>query len=606
MRQVDSQAPGYNRLVMVSRLNRSEILIRSPAEILDCIRGAVYDRQHGGWRCHIGFRVLRDLLTKASITFDQSATDIGDAFMRMMDGLKNGPPNFLQPIPSEHTKAWGHQRVAFWLCSHILCEAPCTEKQFGPIGGFILALDMGAGKSKVLLDLCFNLNCRDIIILCPKAVGAVWPDQIERHRPDLLDRSQLLNLTEENGTAKRMKAIHALDPAKPVVVVLNYEALLSELIVGWLMGRRWDVMALDEGHRLKSPRGRQSVVAAKLSRHVPCRIALTGTPMPHSPADIWGLMRTVDGAVLDPYFTGFRSRYCIMGGFQNRQIVAFRHLEELSHRISRVSYTVRTEDVLDIPQEHHVVRLVALDEKTRRVYTEMDKHLVAWLEAASPPMIAANAMTKVTALQEITSGFCRDADGDFQEIGTEKEDALQAIFEDLPELRPVVVFAKFVHDLQAVHRAAEKAGRKSSELSGRRKELEAWKAGETSVLAVQITAGKEGIDLTRAATTVYYSHPFSYGDFEQSMRRTRRPGQSAARCTYYHLIADRTVDRQIYRALQRKGDVIHAVLADIRTSRGGADTLLPRPGRSGDASEGGEREDQGAGEPQRANHQAPC
>ncbi len=79
---------------------------------------------------------------------------------------------------------------------------------------------------------------------------------------------------------------------------------------------------------------------------------------------------------------------------------------------------------------------------------------------------------------------------------------------------------------------------------------------------VQIQSGGVGIDLTRAAYAVYYSIGFGLGDYEQSLARLHRPGQSR-KTHYYHLIAEDTVDRRLYGALEKRKDLITAVLEDL-------------------------------------------
>jgi SNF2 family DNA or RNA helicase len=91
------------------------------------------------------------------------------------------------------------------------------------------------------------------------------------------------------------------------------------------------------------------------------------------------------------------------------------------------------------------------------------------------------------------------------------------------------------------------------------KELERWQAGDATILGVQIQSGGLGIDCTRAAYAFYYSLGFSLGDYEQSLARLRRPGQT--RCVrYYHLVAKHTVDEQVYAALRDRRVVVDAVM----------------------------------------------
>ena len=76
------------------------------------------------------------------------------------------------------------------------------------------------------------------------------------------------------------------------------------------------------------------------------------------------------------------------------------------------------------------------------------------------------------------------------------------------------------------------------------------------------TAGGVGIDLTRTRYCVYLSGTFNYGNYEQSLARVHRPGQDRP-VTYYHLIAENTIDVKVYKALSAKEKVIDSVLNEL-------------------------------------------
>ena len=78
-----------------------------------------------------------------------------------------------------------------------------------------------------------------------------------------------------------------------------------------------------------------------------------------------------------------------------------------------------------------------------------------------------------------------------------------------------------------------------------------------------MASGGLGIDLTRAKRAVYYSIGFSLGDYEQSLARVHTPGQ-AHPVTYYHLVAEGTVDRRVVNALTKRRDVVESILEELR------------------------------------------
>jgi SNF2 family DNA or RNA helicase len=72
-----------------------------------------------------------------------------------------------------------------------------------------------------------------------------------------------------------------------------------------------------------------------------------------------------------------------------------------------------------------------------------------------------------------------------------------------------------------------------------------------------------GIDLTRAATAIYYSTGYDLGAYIQSRARVHRPGQTRP-VTYVHLIAEGTIDESILAALRAREDVVTSILASAR------------------------------------------
>ena len=122
----------------------------------------------------------------------------------------------------------------------------------------------------------------------------------------------------------------------------------------------------------------------------------------------------------------------------------------------------------------------------------------------------------------------------------------------------------FKQELQNVKDLCSKLGRSCAELSGKMNQLEEWQHGQFNCIAVNIRSGREGIDMTRTAYCIFSSSGCSLGDFNQFMARFHRPGQTRP-VTYYHILAEKSVDIKISRALKQKEKVIESVLEDLST-----------------------------------------
>ena len=450
----------------------------------------------------------------------------------------------LPPIPVTKTAPWRHQVIAYWW-AHDLRNA-------------MLALDMGTGKSKVVVDLARNLEVSRVLILCPLSVVSVWPGQFSIHADK--DSRHVIALDDGYTVKDKAKEVAtAHERTYSCAIITNYESAWREPLSDVLLGIEWDLVVLDESHRIKAPGGKASRFVCKLkAAH---KLCLTGTPMPHSPLDLYAQFRFLDPGVLGTSFVNFRARYAIMGGYENHQIIGYSNQDELAQKFDSLAFRVRAEDVLDLPEVQHIERTCTLSKEARRVYDDLKTEMIAGVR--SGVVTASNALVKLLRLQQITSGFINDDEHSMVELDTSKRDLLADIMEDLPLTEPIVVFGKFHHDLDMVSEVSEKQGRRYGEVSGRRRDLKEWQLGSLDVLGVQIQSGGVGIDLSRARYGIYVSVGYSLGDYQQSLARLHRPGQTRP-VVFYHLIATNTIDREVYRALEDKHDAVLVVLEGMR------------------------------------------
>ena len=417
----------------------------------------------------------------------------------------------------------------------------------------MLAMAMGTGKTRVAVELLVRRGARRALVLCPRSVVSVWPAQVTRF-------SDLTALGLDAGpVAKRQEQAAAF---RGNLVVINYDACWRHPFKEWALEQAWDALICDESHRIKAPGGIASRFVARLAKQVPFRLALTGTPMPHSPLDVYAQYRVLDPEIFGTSYRRFQHVYAITRPMQGFEIVVgYKNQEELQRRFYQIAFRVES-DVLNLPEPLHEARECQLSGAASKLYKSLETDFYAQVEAGE--ITAANAMVKALRLQQLTSGFGKLIDsGEEVQIDTAKQSLLSDILEDLDE--PVVVFCRFRHDLDTVHSVANRLQRatqeypESLELSGRVNNLAEWQAGQAPILAVQIQAGGVGIDLTRARVAIYYSLGLSLGDHLQSQARLHRPGQTRT-VVYYYLLAENTIDGKVFRALQERKDVIDAIL----------------------------------------------
>ena len=437
----------------------------------------------------------------------------------------------------------------------------------------MLDLDMGCGKTRVALDTTFSReDTRRILIVCPKAVIPVWRENLLKFH-DGEDWFCWDGLSTKNGTIA-LKAQSIFEWLKPdeystpnsrYFVVVNYDIVWREPLGVMLLRAGFDTVILDESHRAKAAGSKVSKYLAMLGKKVKYRMCLSGTPMANSPLDVYGQYRFLDPTIFGTCHDNFLQEYAVMGGPERRFIVGYKNQQKLREKFQSIAYTCRMADIRDrlklpdqLPPTTRAVELPAKDMETCKT---LSKEFIA--ECGSGNVVVNNVLSKMLRLQQIAAGFCMVREDVFspnsiEELNTAKEDALSDMLEDISSEASVVVFCVFTHDLDSVARAAKKAKRRAFELSGRRSNLNAWKCIDGAVLAVQIQAGAEGIDMTNAHHAIYYSLPHSLALYNQSKARLYRPGQRNP-VSFCHLIAKGTIDESMYQSLQRKQDIVEAI-----------------------------------------------
>lgn len=419
------------------------------------------------------------------------------------------------------------------------------------------AMGMGTGKSWVATNIIGEMRAKRSLILCPNNVVDVWPREFRKHAG--FDH-HILPL-RESTTTKRMESAKRFlfdMPGSSKVLVVNYETARSQMFNAFLTSINWDCAILDEIHRVKSPKGVTADMTHQLGRRSGKRIGLSGTPMPHSPLDIWSQYQFLDPGVFGSSYHSFQQRYCTRGEF--KEVVEFINQEELSERFNLLAFTV-DRSVLDLPPATHNKRLFELKPATMKAYRKLDRELIAEIENGI--CTADNALVKLLRHQQITSGFYSD-DPTGMIVDLEdraKEDALREILEDLPTQEPVVIFYRFMRDADTIARVCQEMGRRHGELSSRHKDLtsDATMPDWIDSLGCQIQSGGVGIDLARAKYAIYYSISFNMGDYDQSLARLHRPGQDFP-VSYYHLVAENTVDERVYQAFEERSDIVRFVV----------------------------------------------
>lgn len=425
-------------------------------------------------------------------------------------------------------------------------------------------MEMGCGKTRVVLERCEELKTKRVLVFAPLSVLHVWEEQA----PMWHKHAQVIILS---GAKKQKLDALALPFGlrKPTYVVTNYESALS---LGSELGAvRWDSIICDESTKIKNGNAKRTKGIIRLSKAVPHRFILSGTPITESPLDIFSQFLFLDGGeTFGTSFWKFREKF-----FQSdRMGWKWTMRKEMEAQYKKMLYNkcirVLKEDCQDLPPKVYEKAYVGMTDKQQKAYDSMRDELIVELDDGA--VTADIILTKLTKLTQITSGFLYGEDGKVYELGSKKLEALGDLLEGiLPQ--PVVIWCRYKRDVMAVESLLRSKFKfpcckitGGSSQADRRKAVHDFHTSP-HVFIGQIRAGGLGIDLTPASHVIYFSNEYSLEARLQSEDRCHRPGQTGERVLYIDLVVKKSIDEVVLRALRKKKSVSESLL-DKQTLKG--------------------------------------
>lgn len=439
----------------------------------------------------------------------------------------------------------------------------------------MLNMDMGTGKTRVAIDAVFSrLDVKKVLVVCPKAVISVWRKNLEkfRHGEDwacwdetkgtVLNKTESLQSWIEDSNDKSNKQVK--------FIVVNYDIVWRSPIGSLLRKIDFDMIILDESHRIKSAGSKVSKFLFLLGKPVKYKMCLSGTPMANSPLDIYGQYRFLDPTIFGTRFDVFRNEYAILEGPERNFVVGFKNLQKLNEKFQSIAYTCKMSDVSDrlkLPEKlPPSVLSDTLPTRDVRMIKQLRKEFIA--ECKNGFVILENVLNLSLREQQIASGFTvvKEGPGESEvkvELNNVKKNLFLNYLDAIGESESIVVFYLFKHDAEVLKSACEELNRLTFELSGNVNELTAWQEYKYGgILLVQIQSGAEGVDMTKSNRAVYFNLPQSLALYEQSMARLYRPGQTE-RVQFTYLLVKNTIDEKIYECLTHKKSLIEGVQSGL-------------------------------------------
>ena len=446
---------------------------------------------------------------------------------------------------------------------------------------FALFMEMGTGKSKVLIDNIAMLydkgKINAALIIAPKGVYRNWEQQeLPIHMPEhimfqIITWSPSTTIKQKNSLKKLF--IHNEDL---VIFLMNIEAFSTKKgvqIAEKFLLAHWALMAIDESTTIKSPTASRTKSVLKLRALAKYRRILTGAPVTKSPLDLYTQCFFLDPDFLDfSSYYAFKNRYAIMvdrnvGTHSFKHVLGYRRLDELNDKLGNFSYRVLKEDCLDLPEKVYMKRNISLTPEQLKAYVEMKKHAITELKGKRTT--ATSALAQLVRLHQIVCGHLTHDDGEIRKLKNNRMKELLEILEETDG--KVIIWAIYRHDIKEITKVISgRYGAKCVEsffgdtADRDRQDIVARFQDRASDLRFFVGNPKTGgysLTLTASHTVIYYSNSYDLEIRLQSEDRVHRISQDK-KVTYIDLITEGTVDELIVKNLRSKINLATKILGE--------------------------------------------
>ena len=434
-----------------------------------------------------------------------------------------------------------------------------------------LFMAMRTGKTFVAINwsvaLAMSGNVQGMIVVTLSAVTFDWEGQLNEHSPIPINQH-----TIKSGNKDRTQRwIDNKDDEGFKVLIVGLEAFSQ--------GNAWEyvrqfamkykcVMIVDESSGIKNSTKIRSQRISDIGGICKYRAILTGTPITQGIEDLFGQFKFLNWGIIGIKSEfAYRARYCIMGGFEQRQVVGYRHMGEILDNVRPYVYQCTIEEANpNLPEKIFELRLVEPNKTQKRLFKELgDKNLMA-TNIGDLFLETDTVLERMIRYQQIAGGhfpYGNDEGGYDIVVIPETSPKLKAMMQDieiLPKDTKIIIWSVFRPEIDLIVEAlTKKYGIAScAEFHGgvdkdqRAANVHRFQEDDDCRFFIANKSASKGVELSAANVHLFYSRSFSYEDNIQAEARTDSAKQEAESILYIDYRINLKIDKQIYKAYSTK------------------------------------------------------
>lgn len=330
-------------------------------------------------------------------------------------------------------------------------------------------------------------------------------------------------------------------------ILMTFNSAILDKNKTSLLGIKWDIIVVDESHKIKSHNSKISKLVYQLSKKTEYVWGLTGTPVGNSDIDIFCQFHNMNvsdwGSIS---YSQFIDTCCDIDTkfFRGNQIkvpigIKQRYKPGWDKNVAMFTQRVDYDDDDAMPELN--VNVVKLEYFPTKTYSDAEDGFIQISDYE-------NTMTKLVAIQklhQIVNGFLyyEDEDGKKRVFDIEYNKKLTWLLLNIQK-EPTVIVYRFEQDFNDISECLNESGYTTTEC------VDDFKNGKADILLLQCSRC-ESFNLQMCKRIIFYTLDYSFIKYNQMLHRVWRMGQKQD-VTIDVLIFNDSVETQIWKAVKNK------------------------------------------------------
>lgn len=481
------------------------------------------------------------------------------------------------------------------------------RQDLGNYNGFLIADEMGAGKTLELANLAIYNRKRYgykhcLVVCCVNSSKYNWKNDIEAHlkepayilgtrykrngdiRFDTGSKEKIEDLSHRGIYNPKTKTVSPF----PYFIIMNIEGFryregktfpIAGLIQRYIDLGEISMIAIDEVHKnmsMSSLQGKAIQDIHDKSFKKVMWLPMTGTPIVNKPTDLYLPLKLIGGHNFKNFYT-WCLRYCIYGGYGDKEIVGYKNISELKNLLQPNMIRRLKADILDLPPKIQYTEYVENTPYQSRLYDKISQEMInkkAEILSSLNPTVAFMRLRQVNGSPELIDNTLKTDSDDYIKHNAKLKRLLELLEDAKERGEKTIVFSNWVEPLRTLYKFVSAryktccfTGTMKSDERERHKQV-FQNNPEYTVLLGTIGAAGTTHTFTAATNVIFYDEPWTPADKVQAEDRAHRIGTKSS-VNIFTLISKDTVDDKVHDILYQKSSTSQFIVdnkIDLRSN----------------------------------------